>query len=238
VTYRPDILALYGDLFRDAQATLEKQGALPAFMGRAARAVGNFFTKSPLTQAAEQTGGRSAAAAAPAAAAAAKPAAATRGTWSAVPTSSATPAAESAAARVSSKGYAPPATPPVETMESSAANELVRAAKRRAAERGVTAGRGMAEREGGRRLRTLGTAAAIGVPAAAGGGYLLGRPSEEELHAAQTKNRNVAFGAGAAAGLSAPFVIRGLGQIANSAYGGGQGLTPGMYPSLVPGQDY
>jgi len=93
----------------------------------------------------------------------------------------------------------------------------------------------MAEREGGRRLRTLGTAAAIGVPAAAGGGYLMGRPSEEELHAAQTKNRNVAFGAGAATGLAAPYVIRGLGQLAGS---GGPGLMPGMYPSLVPGQGY
>ena len=87
------------------------------------------------------------------------------------------------------------------------------------------------------RARNYGIAAGVGIPAALGGGYLLGRPSQEELDA-QTRNRNLAFGAGAATGLTAPFVVRGLGQLANSAYGGGQGLVPGGYPSLVPGQGY
>ena len=78
----------------------------------------------------------------------------------------------------------------------------------------------------------LGTVAALGIPAAGLGGYMLGRPNTDEIEQQRVRSRNIAFGAGAATGLAAPHIIRGLGSLANSV--GGQGL----YPDMAPGMGY
>ena len=73
-----------------------------------------------------------------------------------------------------------------------------------------------------------GTVAAVGIPAAGVGGYMLGAPDKAQAEAERTRTRNIAFGAGAATGLAAPYVIRGIGSLANGIAGGNQGLYPGM----------
>jgi len=78
----------------------------------------------------------------------------------------------------------------------------------------------------------LGAVAALGIPAAGLGGYMLGRPNTDEIEQQRVRSRNIAFGAGAATGLAAPHIIRGLGSLANSV--GGQGL----YPDMAPGMGY
>lgn len=75
---------------------------------------------------------------------------------------------------------------------------------------------------GGRNLALGGGAVALGagLPAA----YTAGRGQGE---ADKTRTRNVAFGAGAAAGLAAPTLIRGLGHIARGA------AQSGAFPELA-----
>jgi hypothetical protein len=60
---------------------------------------------------------------------------------------------------------------------------------------------------------------AVGIPTAA---YL----GHQKGEAGKKRTRNIAFGAGAAAGLAAPQIVRGLGQIARGA-----GQT-GLFPEL------
>ena len=62
-------------------------------------------------------------------------------------------------------------------------------------------------------------AAGAGIPAA----HYLGKQQGEE---GKNRTRNVAFGVGAASGLAAPHIIRGLGRIAQGVEG--TGLFPGM----------
>lgn len=78
----------------------------------------------------------------------------------------------------------------------------------------------------GRNLwRGVGLGAAAGLPLAAGGAYALGqRQGAGEAETERKKTRNVAFGTGLAAGVVAPHLIRGLGQIARGA--GSTGLFP------------
>jgi hypothetical protein len=90
----------------------------------------------------------------------------------------------------------------------------------------AVAGREAAEQaaqkaRGGRNL-ALGLGAAgmgVGLPAA----YMAGQGRGE---ADKTRTRNIAFGAGAAAGLAAPTLIRGLGHIARGA------AQSGAFPEL------
>jgi hypothetical protein len=190
VTYRPDILALYGDLFRETHAALEKRaGIFSRLRGLVPR-------------------GQAAIGAAQAEAAAAKAQAA---------------AVHQEAVRMTE-----------------AAQQAQRAAQQQATQHATA--RSTAEQaaaHASQRSRNIGIAAGVGLPVAAGGGYLLGRPSPEELEQSRSRNRNVAFGAGMAAGLTTPFIVRGLGQLAGSMYGSGdQGFMPGAYPSLLPGQGY
>jgi hypothetical protein len=60
----------------------------------------------------------------------------------------------------------------------------------------------------------------------AGGGALAYGAGKERGEADKRRTRNIAFGAGAAAGLAAPQLVRGLGQVAR-----GVGRT-GLYPEL------
>jgi hypothetical protein len=66
-------------------------------------------------------------------------------------------------------------------------------------------------------LGALGVTGAVGIP----GAYLMGKEKGQEN---KTRTRNLAFGAGAASGLAAPHLIRGLSNIAQSA--GNTGLFP------------
>jgi hypothetical protein len=191
VQYRPDILALYGDLFRETHTTLEKRAGIGAKLRQIYRAVRGVVPRGQGVVDAARA--EAAAAKARAAAAAQEAAAAQRGR----------------AAAEAQVGQHQAARAEAEAAAAQAAKQQHNAM----------------------------IAAGVGIPVASLGGYALGRPSAEELQRAQTKHRNIAFGAGMAAGLTTPFIIRGLGQLAGSMYGG-PGLLPGDYPALLPGPGY
>jgi len=206
VKYRADILALYGDLFDETYGTLEKQATL---MDRLMRLVRSGATQEEALAAATQAFG---------------------------PRGVAKKIEEEAVAR----GVAG-AQPLVE-------QQLAQNAARNAAAEAVhvpaAGGAGVAGGEAAAKATeeaakvpskwTGAGVAAVGIPAAGIGGYLLGQPNQEQIDAERRRTRNIAFGAGLASGVAAPHIIRGLGSIANSIGGSGSGL----YPSLVPGMGY
>jgi hypothetical protein len=72
-------------------------------------------------------------------------------------------------------------------------------------------------------IAALGGGAGLGL--GAGGGYLAGKSQgDEEAEKERLRTRNISFGTGLAAGVAAPHLIRGLGQIARGA--SGTGLFP------------
>lgn len=218
--YRADILALYGDLFEEARASIEKQaGIFSAIKNRlAARAVRPAAITKVLDRGAKTE-------------AATKVLEALRAHPQAGHLfANATPemiarqyphlvnpqVAAMRQARLPLGATPPPPPPPVPT--GAAATE----AAGNAASDVATKSKGIG----------AGTLAAIGIPAAGLGGYMLGRPDEAAQEQQRQRTRNIAFGAGAATGLAAPYVIRGIGSLANSI--GGQGL----YPDMMPGMGY
>ena len=217
--YRADILALYGDLFEEAYASIEKQAGIFGRAGDAIKsrlaaravapgAVGKALDRGAQTEASTKV--LEALRAHPQAGhlfANATPEMIARQ----YPHLVNPQVAAMRQARLPLGATPPPPSPPVPT--GAAATEV-------AGEAATQGGKGMG----------AGTLAAIGIPAAGLGGYMLGRPNEAAQEQQRQRTRNIAFGAGTATGLAAPYVIRGIGSLANSI--GGQGLYPGMMPEM------
>jgi hypothetical protein len=177
VRYRPEIFALYDDLFKEAHESLIKDAEL---FSRAGRTISRGWNRvSPWARASRAA--QSSELAVQRAAAAEQRAVAT----------------EAAHAKLV-------ADQPAQLAKG--IEDATVAARERAS--------GM-----GRIAAGVGAAGALGT----GGAYLYGRHGAEEE---RKRTRNLAFGAGAAAGIAAPTIIRGLGNIASGA-----GQT-GLFPEL------
>ena len=211
--YRTDIFALYGDLFEETHAELVKQAGLFARMGGAIknRLASRAFAPKIVEKALDTTARQSAESQLLQRLQAQYPAQFANATPEMIGQQySHLIKPEVAAARKSRLPLG--ATPPPSALPAPEATRT---------NVGETA-------TAGKKGMGLGTLAAVGIPAAGLGGYMLGRPDEAAQEQQRTRTRNIAFGAGAATGLAAPYVIRGLGSLANSI--GGQGLYPGMMP--------
>ena len=190
--YASDTFALYDDLFKEAHATLVKEGRV----GRIRQALSRWInpeTERALAEASERA----------ATGEAALGRAAHEAEQAAFDRAMLTRQQEQLAKEVETLGQRP-----------GAYTEAV--AERGAAEQAAQRARQF-------RNLALGTGAAgmgVGLPAA----YLAGQQRGEKD---RTRTRNIAFGAGAAAGLAAPQLIRGLGSIARGA------AQTGAFPELA-----
>jgi hypothetical protein len=201
VKYRADILALYGDLFDEAHTSIEKHAFAQEIMGAG---VGLRELARRVSSAGSRLfrrGGR----------AAATPAVTPHVTAAPAVTSGYEQALQNFRQHVA---IAQPSTAAAASAAPAAAAPAAAEAAAKSAKKGTG----------------LGTLAAVGIPAAGVGGYMLGAPDKAKTEGERQRTRNVAFGAGAATGLAAPYVIRGLGSLANGL--GGQGLYPGMMPGV------
>ena len=182
--YRPEIFALYDDLFKEAHESLIKEAGV---FSRAGGAIRKGLTKiNPWAGRANLRQGNEALA---------------------QQTSKARQQAVKARQRLGEEQAAHEATREAQpALISKAVDDATLAARERAS--------GM-----GRLAAGAGAAGVLGT----GGAYLYGRHGAEEE---RKRTRNLSFGAGAAAGLAAPTIIRGLGNIASGA-----GQT-GLFPEL------
>lgn len=203
--YRADILALYGDLFEEAHGSLVKE----AFAAELAGAGMGLRELARRGRALFSRGGARAARQATQTATQAAPAA--------------TQAAETVAARApaSAKAY----EDALASFQRHVGLARPGAAAATAAPAAAPAAAAVAA-EPAKKGLSAGTIAALGIPAAGLGGYMLGQPDQAKIDAERTRTRNIAFGAGTATGLTLPAVIRGIGSIANG-FGGSPGFLPG-----------
>lgn len=221
--YRPETFALYTALFTEAHQTLVKESAFKE--ARIFRSMGRRLQQGwrGLTGAAEKETAQ---------------------------LSDAVINQEAAMKELQREQAAAVANSAKQTTARGAAEDAVRAAKEQAAaqqaqmEAAHGAYRQQAEQEmaqygakpgaltSAQRMRNVGLAGAglglAGVPAA----YYAGQHGAEQQG---RTSRNLAFGAGAAAGLAAPQLVSGLGAIANTA--GQTGLFPELQGMGFPGQN-
>lgn len=201
--YRPEILALYADLFGDAHETLQKEAGLFSRMGKAVQSGVKGFGK---------------------------------GVAEALPPSKAKMLERELAASKDVNEGLSKAVQGLELDAGTLQSQLNAAKQNFAKTYGIKASPEALEEAGrskklwqGLGLGSLGTAA-VGIPTA----HYLG---QQEGEADKDQTRNVAFGVGAASGLAAPHVIRGLGRIAKGVEGAG--LLPGFQNmSNTPGRGY
>lgn len=210
--YRPEILSLYADLFEDAHASFQKEAAGE---GMLRRLINRFHVNPRQLRQAEGT-----------ASAFEDALTSTEDLLSASQQrqQQLQQAIDDAAARMHGMesdigGYR-------KALESAEGDLLKR--ERELKELGAEPGQLQRLKTMARGGLALGLAGGVGAPIA----YGLGRSAGEDE---RKRTRNIAFGAGAATGLAAPKIIRGLGRIAGNT---GQGQT-NLYPSMgYPNEAY
>jgi hypothetical protein len=183
--YRPDILTLYGQLFKDAHEEMSKEAGIFSRIGR-------FFTAPRRARMAEE------------ALAKAEGQAARH-----------EQAISDAAHRMGQMEFDVAASRAAQQKAEQQAAQYAKEMGELGAKPGQL-GRYKALAAGGLGLGALG---AVGAPLAYGAGKSQGEADKK-------RTRNIAFGAGAAAGLAAPQLVRGLGQVARGV------SRTGLYPEL------